>query len=297
MISQEQHRQIHHLLEQIASVDGIEPLSEHFLNGIADPSLGHRHFIRWENSVPIAIAALDVDQVELSVHPEFRGRGIGRGLIEEIRDAQPQAQFWAHGNCAAAQHLAANYGYSVIRELLVMTLSEEHLAKESEVSIPAGFFATTLSEAQRRWSSESVEDAWLAVNNEAFSWHPEQGGWDRQRLHRAQQVEWFNPDDVFFLWEENSSSQTPPLAGFHWTKWHGGADAVGEVYVVGLSPRFQGKKLGTPLLALGIRRIFLDHHAKKIILYVESDNEAAVGLYRARGFSVSEQHTVYGITS
>lgn len=286
MLTPEQSTTVSALLASARAEDGFDAFSENFLRGLRDPDLGHRHLYRAGG-----IAALDGNQVELCVDPASRGRGIGRSLIDEARALEPTAEFWAHGNLPAARHLAAEYGMEVVRELLVMELRGDGLDEQSQLTVPDGFEVLSLSASRARWGEDAVLDAWLAVNNEAFDWHPEQGGWDREHLSRACDTEWFGPEDVLFLW--HTAGTGVELAGFHWTKWHGGEDAVGEVYVVGLARAYQGQGLGTPLLRMGVRRLHEERGARSVILYVEADNEAATALYARRGFVEVERHTVY----
>ncbi|CAN5267166.1 hypothetical protein BH20ACT3_BH20ACT3_17220 [soil metagenome] len=79
-----------------------------------------------------------------------------------------------------------------------------------------------------------------------------------------------------------------PVGGFCWTKIHpgdeAGAEALGAIYVIAVHPDFHGIGLGKALCVAG-----LDHLASQVgtgMLYVDSDYEPAVGLYRRLGFSV-----------
>ncbi len=81
------------------------------------------------------------------------------------------------------------------------------------------------------------EEAWLGVNNAAFAWHPEQGGWDAGHAARAGGRALVRPQRL-----------PPPragrrLAGFCWTKVHADHDPpLGEIYVIAVDPEFHGLK-------------------------------------------------------
>lgn len=277
------------LAEQAERVDGMAPLSEQFLNGLTDSRLQHRHLVAWVDKKPCGVAGLDGSTAELFIAPDFRGQGYG-ALLYDAAAETPNLQAWAHGNLPAAQALAHSRGLQVTRKLVVMGIGGEELAA---VARPEDVPLTALnySESVAKWGQEFVEEQWLKANNEAFSWHPEQGGWDIDRLHRGMEADWFDPADVLFLWDTTGESV---LAGFHWTKWHAEeTPGFGEVYVVGLASDYRGKKLGGPLLQIGLRRM-VEKGAQRVILYVEADNEPALKAYERLGFKVDEEHVVWG---
>jgi mycothiol synthase len=121
------------------------------------------------------------------------------------------------------------------------------------------------------------EQAWLAVNARAFASHPEQGRWTLDDLVRREREPWFDPGG-FLLHEVGGR-----LAGFCWTKIHLNP-VLGEIYVIGIDPDFQGRGLGRALTRAG-----LGHLASRAVptamLYVESTNTPALVLYRSLGFT------------
>lgn len=136
------------------------------------------------------------------------------------------------------------------------------------------------------------DEGWLAVNNRAFVWHPEQGGWDRDRLAARLSERWVDLDG--FLVHEDDAGR---VDGFCWTKVHParadrGEEAIGEIFVVAADPSRHGTGLGRALVLAG-----LDHLAAlglaTAMLYVESDNEPALRLYGRLGFVVHHDDALY----
>ena len=146
------------------------------------------------------------------------------------------------------------------------------------------------------------EDAWVALNHRAFARHPEQGAWTRDDLELREREPWFDPEG-FFLAERDRG-----LAGFHWTKIHGGTagpdrsgpeqpaahghDAIGEVYVVGVDPDERGTGLGRALTLIGLRYLRARGLAQ-VMLYVDETNSAAIGLYESLGFTHWDTDVMY----
>lgn len=273
------------LLLDAARTDGVDAFSEQFVLGLSDGRLGHRHFLAFDGERLLGLAACDDASCELVVAPGERRRGVSTALLHELGDRD----VWAHGNLPAARSLAEGLGRTMTRRLLVMAVEGDALQEAARFEPLDDVEALDLAESVERFGRDTVEEAWLSANNEAFSWHPEQGGWDRARLTRAQEAEWFAEEDVLFLWTVNE----PVMAGFHWTKWHTEeTPAFGEVYVVGLASAFRGRGLGDPLLRLGLAHM-VGKGAERVILYVEAENAPAVRVYRNLGFHVAEEHAVW----
>lgn len=136
-------------------------------------------------------------------------------------------------------------------------------------------------------------EGFLAVNNRAFHWHPEQGGWDEARLAEPMSQEWFDPEG--FLVHDGPDGR---IDGFCWTKVHPAGQSspedppLGEIFVIAADPSRHGTGLGRALTVAG-----LDHLAARglrtAMLYVEADNDAAVGLYEALGFGIHHSDAAY----
>jgi mycothiol synthase len=127
------------------------------------------------------------------------------------------------------------------------------------------------------------ETAWLRANNRAFAGHPEQGGWDLETFEARQAEPWFDPAG-FLVHDEDGV-----IAAWCWTKVHGDSDPpMGEIYVIGVDPDFQGRGWGRALTRAGLD--WLARSGLSVgMLYVDAANTAAVALYRSLGFT--EDHT------
>jgi len=272
--------------------DGRDALNEQALlrlrhSGLADAALWLA--VAEGTGTPIGLALTDRRsgktgvETDLVVTPEARRAGAGGALAEQVRLTFPGADVsaWSHGNHPAAQALASRAGLSRVRELWLMRRSlSEPLP---EVRTPEGVVVRTFEVGRD-------EEPFLAVNAEAFADHPEQGDLTRADLEERKAEPWFDPAG-FFLAERDGD-----VLGFHWTKVHpagpdrSGDAAHGEVYVVGIASRAQGRGLGRTLTLTGL------HHLRalglgEVVLYVEADNAAAVAVYRGLGFTHAEADT------
>lgn len=199
-----------------------------------------------------------------------------RTLLAEL-PADADVTWWTHDGQSAAP-LAATLGLVAGRGLLQMRcalpLTPDAIG-DGDVDLTTRPFVVGADEA-----------AWLEVNNAAFAWHAEQGGWDLATLQQREREPWFRPEG--FLLHEREGR----LAGFCWTKVHQGDPLVGEIYVVAVHPDFHGLGLGRALTVAGLRSLHLAG-ATVGMLYVDAGNVAAVRLYESLGFEIAHTDQAY----
>jgi mycothiol synthase len=284
-------QEITRLVDAVTAHDGVRPLSEHVMlhlrYGGDTPA---RNFLLRDDGALVGYAHLDTTDAvegasaELAVHPESRGKGNGRQLVEaliaEIGDDQ-RLRLWSHGAHNGAAHLARSMGFE--RERVLWQMRRSLFAPVPEPDWPDGVSVRTFVVGQD-------EDAWLEVNNRAFAEHPDQGMWTLDDLRMREQEPWFDANG-FFLAENEGK-----LVGFHWTKVHGaqGADhdhahdhahePIGEVYVVGVDPSMQGRRLGPALTLRGLQHL-RSLGLSQVMLYVDETNTNAIRTYERLGFA------------
>jgi mycothiol synthase len=219
----------------------------------------------------------DAVEVNLVVHPAARGHGMARALAEGVLEAYPSARVsaWSHGNHPAAAALASALGFHRVRDLWVMRRSLR--AELPPVRDVEGVDV-------RAFEPGRDEEAFLAVNAEAFAHHPEQGRMTIEDLRQRESEPWFDPAG-FFL-----AVRGEEVLGYHWTKVHDEDPPYGEVYVVGVAPAAQGMGLGKVLTLTGLHHL-RDQGLEQVILYVEADNAPAVAVYAGLGFTHADEDT------
>lgn len=297
------------LIEAVAraaeSVDGVAPLGEQPLRALREAGADARHLLfLGDGDQIVAYAQLfgtgEEAAAELVVHPEQRRRGAGSDLVRAVLDREPGAAVWAHGDLPAARALSERLGLTRTRELLMMrrraTTGPALPDRQSPPGIETGTLAEAASEGGTRWQGMEAREEFLRVNNAAFSWHPEQGGWSREQLDERLAVDWVDLAAVFLA--VDTTGDRPRLAGFHWTKTvaQPGEPVEGEVYVVAVDPADQGRGLGGLLTALGLAHLEGDVGAESVVLYVEGDNHAAIRTYDKLGFEVAHRDVTYTAT-
>jgi mycothiol synthase len=300
------------LTRAAGDADGAFPLSEHVtLHLRRGGDLPAVHLLARSGAELVGYAHVDTTDLvegasaELCVHPLHRRRGLGRALVgaamaaadaldsgrgaaarpaglilAEVPDPVGRLRLWAHGDHPSASAMALSLGFTRSRVLWQMRRS---LA----VPVPA---AELPPGVHLRPFRPGLDDAaWLDLNARAFADLPDQGRWTAPDLAARLAESWFDADGFLLAVRADAT-----LAGFHWTKVHGGArhgggeshhhEPIGEVYVLGVDPVAHGTGLGTTLTLAGLRHL-RDRGLNQVMLYVDESNPQALALYRKLGFA------------
>jgi mycothiol synthase len=305
------------LVDDVTRADGIGPLSEHVMLHLrygGDTDV--RHVLARDGEAIAGYLHLDVtDRVqgasaELAVAPAYRRMGVGHQLVERAISLSPDGRLrlWSHGEESGAAPLAASLGFRRSRTLY--QLRRSLLAALPEPTWPDGV-------RLRTFLPGLDDEEWVALNARAFVDLPDQGGWTLDDLHVRMREPWFSAAGFLVAVEQVDGADR--MVGFHWTKVHGaeehhhahsqdhehthpddgaaaephthdhdadhhGHEPIGEVYVVGVDPGYQGRGLGRALTLAGLAHL-RSLGLPDAMLYVDADNTSAIALYESLGFT------------
>lgn len=284
------------ILEDAELIDGTPPVSDQAVLA-AKQSKRELYGIRGDTRAFDGLGILGEGELDLVIHPDARGRGLGTAALTEMLAAKdPEAsrelRAWAHGENPAATALLAGAGFAPIRTLFRLALPPADLpaAIAGARPMPEGFRMTPFEPGNKAHADE-----WVRVNAAAFASHPEQGAVTLEDFRALTREPWFDVNDLRLAFDGDDR-----LAGYAWVKTSGaepsgaepsGAESSGartsttetELYVLGVDPGYAGRGLGAGLFGESLRQM-ATHSPDRITLYVDGDNERARALYDRAGF-------------
>jgi mycothiol synthase len=280
-LSDDEQRKILELIAAAKQADGVAPVGDQVIRELPHDRTRHLLAVDGDDVLGYLNLTSEPAMAELVVRPDARRRGIGATMARTgLSEGGVDARIWAHGNLESARATANALSLVVVRQLLQM---RRPLTDLPPMTAPDGVRLTT-------YSGPDDDAELLRVNNAAFAWHPEQGGWTETDIAERRGEPWFDPAGLFMAVDEH----TDKLLGFHWTKVHN--DDLGEVYVVGVDPAAQGRGLGAALTLIGLHHLaqrLSQSEQPMVMLYVEADNSAAVKTYQRLGFEVFTVDAAY----
>ena len=291
--------QVLSLIKAAQDFDNTPAIAEHVLLHLRHGGdKADSHLIIQKDNQIIGYAHLDkTDQVagpsvELVIHPEHRGSGIGSELLKSaIEVCGNKIRLWSHGDLPQARSLAQANNFIKVRTVIQMS---KDLVEISPINCDYKI---------RSFLPDLDNKVWLTLNNQAFANHPEQGNWSEADLSIRLNEDWFDEKGFFVAQDKDQ------LIGFCWTKIHGGHShshlagedhhdhaPIGEVYVTAVSNKYAGKGIGKALTITGLN--YLKYQGlNSAMLYVDEDNKIAVNLYKSLGFVESGKDVLYKLKS
>lgn len=242
-----------------------------------------------QNAEPVAVGIVGQGEIDLVVDPPARGRSVGTAALTALLD-RPHGELlaWAHGANPAADALLAHAGFEPVRSLYRMALDPALLPPAGTdplaVALPEGF-------ALRAFDPANPADApaWVRINAIAFADHPEQGRITESDFALQREEPWFDAGDLLLLAAPPADDAEGELAGSTWIKTVRTPEGTEtELYAVGVDPAHAGRGLGRALLDATLARM-AEHRPDRVTLYVDGENERAVRMYEAAGFTVDSR--------
>ncbi len=284
LIHPDQREQLHAMIAATAAADQLAPLSEYKTMRLSGGLDVREHVLVDEGGAVVGYgqAAWHGDTggdghwaIEVVADIAHRQVDDVLGLIDAVRVdvGEAEATIWARSEYAS---LAARAG----------GWREDRVLLQMQRPLPIADLPVGLDEFRVATFRVGVDEAsWLEVNNAVFAGHPENGNMTRQDLESRMAQQWFDPDGFLLAWSDQQ------LVASCWTKLH--ENGVGEIYIVGVAPGWEGRGLGKGLVAMGLDHLGNTRHARQGMLFVEASNLRATHVYERLGFEVVDRVSAY----
>lgn len=247
------------------------------------------------------------------VHPQWRGRGIGRELLRWQRDqsrwAWSQQEREGTGDplpwrvlvshperLEANSALARRLGFEPVRWFhdMVRELTTEGAPAVPEVEVPAPLRLTA-------WTAE-LDEAVRLAHNEAFAGHwgsqPRTAeAWQQFGIgHKNARRDWsFVVLDPSLEEDGHPAVAAYTLSNAYTQDWQAQGYTQGWTGLLGVRPRWRGRRLAPALLAAALRAFAADGMAKAGLDVDTGNASGALRLYEGMGYRVEHTSVTWAV--
>ena len=272
-LAKEELADLEHLLRTCNRDEALEiPIS---LGEFKEPAAVQSAVLATHAGTLIGFASIPADsdpEASLMDHPDFRRRGVGRDLIQAIRD-----------ECAG-------------RGLSACLLVADHAAESARAFLTALAIPYSHSEFRLELDRSAIDRSRPRHDNLAL--RPATPD-DAETIIRILAGAFDDPEDVarthvmptfsertrrFYLAELDGR----PIGALRAGEW----DGNGDITAFGVLPQHQGKGYGRQML-LDAVDLLIDQNLDHIYIEVAVDNRGALGLYESAGFRVRREYGYY----
>ena len=225
---------------------------------------------------------------DLTIHPAHRRRGHGRRLVEatlaSLRTAG-ERELILHGpdRDAAAGFIAA-LGFRRRSSMWLFELAPDRVVPPP--AFPPGVVTRT-------WRDDDLT-RFVAVANASFADHPTPLRFTEERIRHVHTLPDFDPGGILLVFAAGDPDHAIGWAKAGHDPVEGTAERRGSVSFIGVVPAWRGRGLGRELVRWTIAR-GRSAGAGVIALNVEAENDAALALYRATGFTARVEWPHYAL--
>lgn len=211
------------------------------------------------------------------VHPEYRRKGLAKKLlgyaIPRAKELKAKvARVSIRQDNVVAKKVLSRLGFQFVRQYqkLMLQLTEAHLQDITSHNYVSRHLQHDKEEKLTQLQNRCFANTW--------GYNPN----TNKEIAYSLRLSHCSPEGVILIYEGNK------LVGYCWTKINFEAEVTnserkGRIFMLGVDPDYRGKGIGKIALLAGLAHL-KNKGVRVVELEVDSENKAALNLYRSVGF-------------